>query len=49
MRENVALVDTAVPNIDPRDRRRIEIIASGLPVAQGVPIAVDVTMVTPAR
>ena len=47
VRENVALVDTAVPNIYPGDRRRIEIVASGLPVAQGVPIAVDVTMVSP--
>ena len=47
VRENVMLRDTAVPNIDPSDGRRIEVVASGLPVAHGVPVAVDATMVSP--
>ena len=47
VRENVLLRDTAVPHIDPEDGRKIEVVASGLPVAHGVPIAVDATMVSP--
>ena len=49
MRENVFLRDTALPNIDPRDGRCIEIVATGLPIAQGIPVAVDATLVSPLR
>lgn len=47
VRENVLLRDTALPTIDPGDGRKIEIVATGLPVAGGVPIAVDATLVSP--
>ena len=47
MRENVFLRDTAVPNIDPSDGRRIEVVATGLPIARGIPVAVDATLVSP--
>ena len=47
VRENVALVDAAAPTVDPGDRGRIEIVAAGLPVAPGAPLAADVTMVSP--
>ena len=41
------LRDTALPGIDPEDGRHLEVVASGLPVAHGVPIAVDATVVSP--
>ena len=47
VRERVLLRDTALPGIDPEDGRHIEVVASGLPVAHGVPIAVDATVVSP--
>ena len=47
MRENVFLRDTGVPSIDPSDGRRIEVVATGLPVARGIPVAVDATLVSP--
>ena len=47
VRENVFLRDTALPNIDPTDGRRIEIVATGLPLAHGIPIAVDATLISP--
>ena len=47
VRENVFLRDTAVPGIAARDGRRIEVVATGLPAARGIPIAVDCTMVSP--
>ena len=46
VREDVLLRDTGVP-VDPADRRAIEIVATGLPIAQGIPVAVDATMVSP--
>ena len=48
MRENVFLRDAGV-DVDPGDGRRIEIVASGLPVERGVPVAIDVTLVSPLR
>ena len=47
VRENVFLRDTALDNIDPNDGRRIEVVVSGLPIARGIPIAVDATLVSP--
>ena len=47
VREKVFLRDTAITSIDPSDGRHIEIVATGLPVAHGVPIAVDATIVSP--
>ena len=47
VREKVFLRDTAVTSIDPSDGRHIEIVATGLPVAHGIPIAVDATIVSP--
>ena len=47
VRERVMLRDSAVPGIDPDDGRHIEVVASGLPVAHGVPVAVDATMISP--
>ena len=47
VRENVFLRDTAEPSIDPSDGRKIEIVATGLPMARGLPVAVDATLVSP--
>ena len=47
VRENVLLRDTALPHIDPSDGRKIEIVVTGLPIAHGVPVAVDATLVSP--
>ena len=35
--------------VDPQDGRNIEIVATGLPFHQGIPVAVDATMVSPLR
>ena len=47
VREKVFLRDTSVPNIDPSDGRHIEVVATGLPIARGIPIAVDATIISP--
>ena len=47
VQENVFLRDTRLPNIHARDGRRLEIIASGLPLHRGVPLGVDATLVSP--
>ena len=47
VRENVLLRDTAVPGLDPADGRKIEVVATGLPVARGVPLAIDATVISP--
>ena len=47
VRERVFLRDAAVPGIVPSDGRHIEIVASGLPFGNGVPVAVDATLVSP--
>jgi len=47
VRENVLLRDTALPSIGPNDGRRIEIVASGLPIERGVLVAIDATLVSP--
>ena len=43
------LRDTTLLNVQASDGRRVEVVASGLPVAQGVPVAVDATVVSPVR
>ena len=48
VRENVSLFDAGVP-VDPSDGRNVEIVATGLPIHQGIPVAVDVTMVSPLK
>ena len=47
VRENVELRETTLAAVDPNDGRRVEIVASGLPLSQGVPLAVDATVVSP--
>ena len=49
VRENVFLRSTTLPGIDPSDGRHIEIVATGLPVCSGVPLAVDATVVSPLQ
>ena len=44
---NCFLRDTALPAIDINDGRRLEIVATGLPLYRGVPLGVDVTLVSP--
>ena len=45
MQENVRLRDMGVPGISCQDERKLEVVATGLPVAGGIPLAVDATMV----
>ena len=47
VRENVLLRDSGILNIDPSDGRKIEIVVTGLPLAHGIPVAVDATLVSP--
>ena len=49
VREDVFLRDTTLPGIDPSDGRRIEIVATGVPMCHGVPLAVDATVVSPVH
>ena len=41
------LRDAGLAGIDPADGRRIEVVATGLPMLSGVPIAIDATVVSP--
>ena len=45
--ENVLLRDSNLEGIAPTDGRQLEIVATGLPLEQGVPLGCDVTMVSP--
>ena len=47
VRENVYLRDTGIIGISPTDGRHIEVVASGLPLGHGIPIAVDACIVSP--
>ena len=47
VRENVYLRDTTLQGISPSDGRHIEIVATGLPLGRGVPLAIDSTLVSP--
>ena len=49
VKENFAIRDAGIADIDPRDGRRVEVVASGLPVEHGVPVAVDATLISPLR
>ena len=46
MRENVFLRDLALPQIDPTDQRKVEIVVTGLPLAHGLPVVVDATQIS---
>ena len=48
IRENVSLHEAGVA-VDVQDGRNIEIVAAGLPIHQGVPLAIDATMVSPLQ
>ena len=45
--ENVFLRDTGLPTVAATDGRRLEVVATGLPINRGVPLGVDVTVVSP--
>ena len=47
VRENVYVRDAGIPEVDPTVGRRIEVVATGLPSFNGVPLAVDATLVSP--
>ena len=47
VRDNALLRDTNLAGIQASDQRRLEIVVSGLPLARGIPLGVDVTMVSP--
>ena len=44
---NFLLRDTSLAGIAPSDGRRLEILATGLPLYRGTPMGVDVTLVSP--
>ena len=46
VRENFYRRDTALPNIDPEDGRRVEVAVTGLPIAHGLPVLLDATLVS---
>ena len=45
--EEVLLRNTSLPGITAQDGRRVEILATGLPLDRGVPLAVDATLISP--
>jgi hypothetical protein len=45
--ENCFIRDSALPGIAASDGRRLELVATGLPLFRGVPLGVDVTLVSP--
>ena len=47
VRENVLLRDAGVVGVDVADGRHIEVVVTGLPIAHGVPVAVDASIVSP--
>ena len=47
MRENVFLRDTTLSSIAASDGRRLEIVATGLPLHRGVPLGCDASLVSP--
>ncbi|CAK0790564.1 unnamed protein product, partial [Prorocentrum cordatum] len=47
--ENQLLRDLNVDGVDPRDGRKIEVIAIGLPLWGGAQLAIDATLVSPVR
>ena len=47
--ENQLLRDLNVDGVDPRDGRKIEVIANGLPLWGGAQLAIDATLVSPVR
>ena len=47
VRWNVFLRDTSLPGIAANDGRRLEVVATGLPLHNGVPLGVDCTVVSP--
>ena len=49
VRENFMLRDSGEQGIDPDDGRRIEVVATGLPLHGGVPLAIDATLVSPVN
>ena len=44
--ENVLLRDMGIAGISAEDGRKLEVVATGSPLAQGIPLAVDATMVS---
>ena len=46
VRDHVCLRD-ALPTIDPRDERNREVVVTGTPLARGLPVAIDATLISP--
>ena len=47
VQENVFLKHMGIPGVPASDGRRIEVLATGLPLERGIPMAVDATLVSP--
>ena len=47
VRENFFLRKAGITSIDPADGWQIEVVVSGLPLARGIPLALDATLVSP--
>ena len=45
--ENVFMRDMGIPGVEQYDGRRLEVVVTGLPIFNGVPLAVDATLVSP--
>ena len=44
---NRRLMEWNIDNVQRQDHRRIEVIANGLPLSGGIPLAIDTTLVSP--
>ena len=49
MKENFYLRDAGLPGVGPADGRRLEVVATGLALSRGVPLAIDAKLVSPLR
>ena len=49
VQDRYPLNKAGIPTIPPTDKRHIEIVVTGLPLHQGKPIAIDVTLISPLK
>ena len=47
VQQDVLLRDTGLPGISPTDGRRLQVVATGLPLFRGVPLGIDASLVSP--
>ena len=49
VRKNQTLVEMRIEGVSPLDERKVEILATGLPLYQGIPLVCDASLVSPIK